>query len=54
MGNMSYCRFENTLQDLKDCSEHISDDITARENIQREKLIALCAKIANEYGRPMK
>ena len=23
MGNMCYCRFQNTLRDLKDCHEHI-------------------------------
>jgi len=27
MGNMSYCRFENTLQDLQDCFEHIHDPV---------------------------
>ena len=23
MGNMSYCRFENTMRDLRDCLDHI-------------------------------
>ena len=26
MSNMSYCRFENTLQNLEDCYEHMSDE----------------------------
>ena len=25
MGNMSYCRFENTARDLRDCVEAIQD-----------------------------
>ena len=25
MGNMSYCRFENTARDLRDCLEAIND-----------------------------
>ena len=25
MGNMSYCRFENTAEDLKDCVQAIYD-----------------------------
>jgi hypothetical protein len=23
---MSYCRFQNTLADLRDCAEHMNDD----------------------------
>lgn len=25
MANMSYCRFENTVPDFVDCTEHIED-----------------------------
>ena len=25
MGNMSYCRFENTAKDLEDCRDHWDD-----------------------------
>jgi hypothetical protein len=25
MSNMSYCRFENTLHDLRDCQDHFGD-----------------------------
>ena len=31
MGNMSYCRFENTSNDLRDCLEHW-DDLTDTSN----------------------
>ena len=26
---MSYCRFENTMNDLRDCLRHIADEIFA-------------------------
>ena len=27
MSNMSYCRFQNTLHDLRDCMNHIEEDV---------------------------
>lgn len=54
MSNMSYCRFQNTLDDLRDCYVHIeelqrndSSDIT--EVNAMKKLIELCKTIAEEY-----
>jgi len=49
--NMSYCRFENTAGDLKDCKEHINDDLSesAYERKARIKLIELCREIAEEF-----
>jgi len=48
MANMSYCRFQNTLQDLKDCWEHIDDeDLSFDEMKARNKLILVCATIAD-------
>lgn len=49
MANMSYCKFRNTLEDLKDCIETINDpsDIE-EEEAARKKLIATCRKIASE------
>jgi len=49
MANMSYCRFENTLQDLEDCYEHLSDDLSDSKYEQRarERLIQLCYDITN-------
>jgi hypothetical protein len=49
MGNMSYCRFINTLQDLRDCVEHIDDELSNEEAKAREKLIKLCQDIAGDF-----
>lgn len=64
MSNMSYCRFQNTLPDLRDCYENF-DELLAenemreesdiRENDKRElrcrkQMIKLCAQIALDYG----
>ena len=50
MGNMSYCRFRNTLQDLFDCydamDESLEDD---EEEKARNRMIELCGQIAKEY-----
>ena len=49
MGNMSYCRFQNTLADLRDCREHINDsNLSEDESKARQKLVRLCKDIA-EY-----
>ena len=49
--NMSYCRFENTFYDLRDCYEHISDeDLSRDEENARKKLIELCKEIVEECG----
>lgn len=47
MGNMSYCRFENTYNDLKDCYQAIKngDDLSSSEQAYKERLIKLCSKI---------
>lgn len=40
MSNMSYCRFRNTLSDLRDCQEALSemeDQMEIRERIERAK-----------------
>ena len=31
MANMSYCRFRNTLGDLRDCREHVDDELSSGE-----------------------
>ncbi len=48
MANMSYCRFENTYYDLKDCYSNIDNKLSENEAIYREKIIELCKEIA-EY-----
>jgi len=49
MGNMSYCRFENTLSDLKDCANHIEDDdLSETEQEARTRLLKLCKEILTD------
>jgi len=48
--NMSYCRFENTLRDLRDCYNNMdSNDLSKSEFYERRHLIELCMSIACEY-----
>ena len=50
MANMSYCRFENTLIDLRDCYNNMDDDrLSISEFNKRKQLIELCIDIVNEY-----
>ena len=47
MGNMGYCRFRNTLSDLRDCHEHLWDEeLSSDEEKARRALIMLCKEIA--------
>lgn len=47
--NMSYCRFENTYNDLVDCSEHIHDKASnERDEGYRQRLIGLIKNINDE------
>ena len=50
MGNMSYCRFENTMEDLQDCLNHISrkaeNDYDENARIQ---MIGLFKEIMEDY-----
>lgn len=49
MSNMSYCRFRNTLEDLRDCREHMNDkDLLDDEARARKHLIELCEEITTE------
>lgn len=48
--NMSYCRFENTVSDLRDCYNNMdSNDLSESEFYARRHLIELCMSIACEY-----
>jgi len=49
MGNMGYCRFQNTLGDLRACYEHLDDDLSEEEQEAKEKLLKLCKDIAIDY-----
>jgi len=49
--NMSYCRFQNTLIDLKDCQEYMDDtELSDEEKRARKQLIDICWRIAHDYA----
>ena len=48
MGNMSYCRFQNTLQDLRDCYNNMNGDLSEEEQRAKEEIIELCKEIAKD------
>ncbi len=56
MANMSYCRFQNTVPDLRDCYEALMDiyEISELDSPDEEgaakRLIKLCQEIARECG----
>ena len=58
MGNMSYCRFRNTLEDLRDCYDswdeldrQDEDYIPNKDEMRaRKKLLVLCQDIVDNYG----
>ena len=56
MSNMSYCRFRNTLADLRDCYDNMNDIDLSEESdgndeiAARQRLIDLCCDIALAYG----
>lgn len=59
MANMSYCRFENTYHDLKDCYEALNEagsleslEQTVNEYEKKfiQKLVELCKDITDEFG----
>ena len=49
MANMSYCRFENTLEDLRDCRDNLDDNLsnTKREARARIELVKVCQQIVD-------
>lgn len=61
MGNMSYCRFENTTRDFDDCSEAIENFLYGDEEISErelshaarliEKSIEMLGHLANHEGK---
>ena len=52
MSNMTYCRFQNTLGDLRDCEDALDEDkpLSPDEARARQALIELCARIAEDFG----
>ena len=57
MSNMSYCRFRNTLIDLRDCHEALSEmndpntELSGEELKAFERMVRLCREIADNYER---
>jgi len=50
MPNMSYCRFQNTLPDLRDCQDHLWDeDLSKEEERAKKGLIRICKQIAGDF-----
>lgn len=55
MSNMSYCRFRNTLKDLRDCEEALnnltalSQIVSDEERMAAESLVKLCGRIAETW-----
>lgn len=50
MTNMSYCRVENTLADLKDCYNNVEpDDLSENEEKAWKELIVLCQDMVDDY-----
>ena len=51
MPNMDYCKFENTLADLRQCydSMDIDDDASDYEKRARQSLLLLCKSIVDDY-----
>lgn len=57
MSNMSYCRFENTYNDLLECFEALQEDgvetlMEEANDYEREyipRLIELCREIVNDF-----
>ncbi len=52
MANMSYCRFQNTLEDLRDCYDAMYDidGLNDEEKKAFESMVELCVEIANNFG----
>ena len=50
MGNMSYCRFENTMDDLRDCINNIYRKAENERDEQcRQQMIELFREVAEDY-----
>jgi hypothetical protein len=50
MSDMSYCRFENTLKDLKECLVAIlnNEKLSESEKNAKEQLVQVCLKIVSD------
>ena len=52
MGNMSYCRFQNTVSDLDECLEHWEDDdLSKDEDFARIRMFDLMKDLVDSTDR---
>lgn len=57
MANMTYCMFQNTLMDLEEIDERISEpgfrfsDMSDAEQKAARRLFELCSALAQNYDR---
>jgi hypothetical protein len=55
MANMSHCRFRNTLIDLRDCRDALSEindwekELSPEEAKAARRLFTLCRELAQDY-----
>ena len=47
MANMSYCRFRNTLNDLRDCEDSFNDINSIEELVAAKRLLQTCQRIVD-------
>jgi hypothetical protein len=52
MANMNYCRFQNTLKDLKECATAVFEDeeLSIAEQEAKQKLITVCWEIISNQS----
>lgn len=50
MSNMSYCRFQNTATDLRDCRNNFDDDLEWEEFYARNQIVKRAKRIVASYG----
>ena len=53
MANMSYCRFQNTYRDLRDCLNDMNStdflELSETEQNYRNKIVEICKEIAEQF-----
>lgn len=54
MASMSYCRFQNAVEDLHEYIDHLDDDIDphtqSAEYGARQRFVKMCEYVARNYG----
>jgi hypothetical protein len=50
MSNMDYCKFQNILNDLRECYDAMYDELSPEEESARDHIIELCKSIVKEFA----